>query len=259
MSEVTVVRDAAAVAQAAAELFVEATAGAAAARGKALVALTGGSSAAPLFAALRSEARRPKIPWDSLELFFTDERAVGPADPLSNFGLAERELISPQRIPPERVHRLRGEAADQVAEAARAAAELRQIASSAGAASGSLVHRPDAPPRLDLILLGLGPDGHICSLFAGTEAAAEKGDDLLFRAVAAPVQVEPQVARLTMTPALVLLARNLVLMTAGAKKAEVLARALKGSEDLRACPAQWLRRAHGRVVIVCDEAAAARL
>ena len=259
MSEVTVVGDAAAVAQAAAELFVEATAGAAAARGKSLVGLTGGSSAPPLYAALRSEARRSKIPWDSMEFFFSDERAVGPSDPLSNFGLADRELLGPLGIGAERIHRLRGEARDLDAEAARAAAELRQIASAAGAASGSLVYRPGAPPRLDLLLLGLGPDGHLCSLFAGTDVAVEKGDDLLYRAVAAPTQVEPRVPRLTLTPAEVVLARTVVLMTSGAKKAEVLARALKGPEDLKACPAQWLRRAHGRVVIVCDEAAAAKL
>ena len=73
--------------------------------------------------------RRPAIPWDTLDFFFTDERAVGPTDPLSNFGLADRELLAPQAIAAERVHRLRGEAADLAAEAARAAAELRQTAS----------------------------------------------------------------------------------------------------------------------------------
>jgi 6-phosphogluconolactonase len=246
VSEVTIVRDAAAVAQASAELFVEATAGATAARGRALVALTGGSSAAPLFEALRGPRWSGRAPWTALDFFFTDERAVAPDDALSNYGQARRELLGPLQIAPERVHRLRGEAADPAAEARRAADELRRTAGS-------------APARLDLVLLGLGPDGHVCSLFAGTDAAVERGDDLLVRAVAAPTQVEPHVARLTLTPALLLTARTVVLMTAGAKKAEVLERALKGPEDLRACPAQWLRRASGRVVVACDEAAGARL
>ena len=259
MSEVSVVKDPAAVALAAAELFVEAAAGASAARGRAAVALTGGSSASPLFAALLSEKWRPIIQWDAIDFFFTDERAVPPSDPQSNFGLANRELFQKAGVGPARVHRLRGEAQDQPAEAIRAAHELRQVLASTGAAGGSVVYRPDAPPRLDLVLLGLGPDGHICSLFAGADGSDVRGDDELIRAVPAPTQVEPKVPRLTMTPAAVLLARTVVLMTAGAKKADVLARALKGPEDLKGCQAQWLRRAHGRVVICCDEAAAGKL
>jgi 6-phosphogluconolactonase/glucosamine-6-phosphate isomerase/deaminase len=77
--------------------------------------------------------------------------------------------------------------------------------------------------------------------------------------VAAPVHVEPHVARLTMTPFLVVTARNVILQVTGAKKADVLARALKGAPDLVGCPAQWLRRASGRVVVVCDAEAAAQL
>ncbi len=255
MSEVVVGKDAAAVADNAAELFVESTAGAVAARGRALVALTGGSAAPPLFAALRSERWKGRVPWAQLEFFYTDERAVSIKDALSNHGVAERELLRPLGIDPARVHRLRGEAADLPGEAARAAAELRQVASG----SNALLRAGGGPPRFDLILLGLGPDGHICSLFANTDAAAERSDDLLVRSVAAPTAVEPHVARLTLTPAALLPARAIVLMTAGAKKSEVLARALKGAEDLRACPAQWLRRATGRVVVSCDEAAAAGL
>ncbi len=233
MSEVAVVSD---VAKAAAELFVEATAGATAARGTAAVALTGGSTAAPLFAELSHWA----VPWDGLQIFFTDERAVPPDHESSNYRIAKPVL---SKVRPDRVHRLRGEAADLDAEAARAAADLR-------ATLGT-------PPRFDLMLLGLGPDGHILSLFAGVPHS--RGDDELVRHVAAPTQVEPRVARLTLTPFLVVTARTVVLQVAGAKKAAVLARALKGPEDLTACPAQWLRRASGRVVIVADAEAASGL
>jgi 6-phosphogluconolactonase len=237
MSEVAIVPD---VARAAAELFVEATAGATAARGRASVALTGGSSAPPLFGVLREDRR---VPWSELHVFFTDERAVPPGDELSNFRLAEQGLLSHVRV--ASVHRLRGEAEDLAAEARGAAVDLR-------ASLGT-------PPRFDLVLLGLGPDGHICSLFAGVPTSAQRGDDELVRAVAAPQHVEPHVARLTLTPFLVVTARMVVLQVTGAKKAQVLARALKGPEDLVACPAQWLRKASGRVVVVADAEAASAL
>jgi 6-phosphogluconolactonase len=240
VSEVAVVRDAAQIAKAAAELCIEACAGAVAARGKAHVALTGGSTAPPLY----QELRRSPLPWSRLQIWFTDERAVPPSDPLSNYGLAQRELLSQVAIVPAQVHRLRGEAPDLDAEAARAADELRTIG---------------RPPRLDLVLLGLGPDGHILSLFAGVASSAERGDDELVRHVAAPEHVEPHVERLTLTPFLVVTARMVVLQVSGEKKREVLARALKAPEDLKGCPAQWLRHAVGRVVIVADAAAAAGL
>ena len=185
-----------AVGEAAAELFVEAVAGAIAARGRALVALTGGSAAPPIFAALKGAWWRARVAWPQVEFFYSDERAVSSTDPLSNHGLAEREFLGPLGIAKERVHRLRGEAQDQAAEALRAAAELRSVAAGSQAptnGSPKLVSRPtEGPPRFDLILLGLGPDGHICSLFAGTDSAAERGEELV-RAVAAPERVEPHV------------------------------------------------------------------
>jgi 6-phosphogluconolactonase len=236
MTEVAVVSDLAA---AATELFIESTAGAAAARGRAGVALTGGSTAKPLYARLRSA----RVSWAETQVFFTDERAVPPDHELSNYRLAEEGLL--RHVQLAGVHRMRGEAPDLDAEARRYAQDLRDTLGT--------------PPRLDLMLLGLGPDGHICSLFAGVPGSADRGDDELVRHVAAPRQVEPKVDRLTMTPFLVVTARTVVLQVSGASKAEVLARALKRPEDLVACPAQWLRKASGRVVVVCDSAAASRL
>jgi len=245
VTEVAIARDAEALAQAAAELFVEATAGAVAARGKALVALTGGSSAQAFYQALRSPRWKERVPWEKLQIFFGDERAVSITDALSNFGIAQRELLQDVPVQPAQVHRLRGEAADLDAEAARAAEELSFVAGE--------------PPRLDLMLLGLGSDGHILSLFAGVPGSGERGDKDLVRHVAAPVAALPHVARLTFTPFLAVTARLVVLSTSGEKKAAVLARALKAPEDLVACPAQWLRRAAGRVVVLTDSAAASGL
>src|SRR5205807_2159866 len=166
-----------------------------------------------------------------------------PDDPLSNFALAERELL--KHVPAAQVHRMRGEEKDLDAEAQRAAREMRQTL-------GQM-------PRFDIMLLGLGPDGHICSLFAGVPRSAERGDGELVWHVAAPAEVQPKVERLTVTPFMVLTARMLVLQVTGAKKAQVLARALEGPDDLVACPAQWLQHAVGRVVVVCDQDAASAL
>src|SRR5712671_1659527 len=236
MTEVAVVGD---VAAAATELFIESLAGAAAARGRAAVALTGGSTAKPLYARLRTA----RVPWAEAHVFFSDERAVPPDHELSNYRLAEEGLLRYVQV--ATVHRMRGEAPDLDAEARRCAQDLREALG--------------APPRLDLMLLGLGPDGHICSLFAGIPSSADRGDDELVRHVAAPEHLEPRVDRLTLTPFLVVTARNVALQVVGEQKAEVLARALKGKEDLVACPAQWLRHAAGRVVIAADAAAAALL
>ena len=236
MSEVAVVPD---VAKGVAELFVEATAGAVAARGRAAVALTGGSTAAPLF----RELLRWNVPWEKIQIYFTDERAVPPDHELSNYRIAAEELFAYVR--PMSIHRLQGEASDLDAEAERAAGELRSTLG--------------VPPRLDLMLLGLGPDGHILSLFAGVPSSGDRADDALVRHVAAPEHVEPKVERLTLVPFLLVTARNVVLQVSGAKKAPVLRRTLKGPTDLVECPAQWLRKASGRVVIVCDDPAVSQL
>ncbi|HEY4882752.1 MAG TPA: 6-phosphogluconolactonase [Myxococcales bacterium] len=236
MTEVAVVAD---VPAAAAELFIESVGGAVAARRRAAVALTGGSTAPPLFARVRTAP----LPWEQTEIFFTDERAVPPEHELSNYRLAEEGLLRHVRV--AGVHRMRGEAPDLDAEARRCAQDLRDTLGT--------------PPRLDLMLLGLGTDGHICSLFAGVPAIADRGDEELVRHVAAPLHVEPKVDRLTLVPYLVVTARMVVLQVTGSGKAEVLARALKGPEDLVACPAQWLRKASGRVVVVCDPPAASRI
>src|SRR5438128_1181570 len=125
--EVVVARDAQEVAAGAAALVLESTAGAIAARGRARVAVTGGSSALPLFSQLRGPYRS-RIPWDRIDFFFTDERAVPPSHPESNYGMAQRELFSQVPVLDGQVHRMRGEVGDLEGEARRCAEEFRRMA-----------------------------------------------------------------------------------------------------------------------------------
>jgi len=119
VSEVLIVPDAAQAAEAAAELFVESVVGSVAARGRALVALTGGSSAPKMYAALRQKPWVERVPWNKLELMVGDDRCVPETDVRSNWGVAQKELFSKVPIDPLRLHRMRCEAADAEAEAER--------------------------------------------------------------------------------------------------------------------------------------------
>jgi len=156
------------------------------------------------------------IPWDRLEIFFGDERAVPPADPGSNYGMAKASLLDRVPIPPERVHRMRAEAESR-AEAAREYAGM-------------------LPETLDLVLLGIGTDGHTASLFPGADALYL--DNLMAPAIApyAPY------GRLTLTPEVLRGAHRLVVLATGEDKAGPVAQALTGPWNPAECPAQLARR-----------------
>src|SRR6187549_2456025 len=118
-------------------------------RGQAALALPGGSAAA----AFLPELTRQPLEWDKVQLFWGDERAVPPDDPESNFGLARRLLIDPLALPPGNVRRMQ--------------ADTFPLGEAAARYAETLVRLLGSPPRLDVVLLGLGPDGHVCSLFPG--------------------------------------------------------------------------------------------
>jgi 6-phosphogluconolactonase len=210
---------------------------AAAARGRFAVALAGGSTPRRTYELLAGSPHRQAVPWGQVEIFFGDERCVPPDDPASNHRMAREALLDRVPIPPARIHRIRGEAPDAAAAAAEYEAVLR-AALGAGA-------------RLDLVLLGMGQDGHVASLFPGSEALAETGR--LVRAVLSPA---PPVRRITLTlPALDAAAAALFLV-AGAEKAERVAEVLSGrGPDL---PAARVRPA-GETLWLLDAAAASRL
>ncbi len=200
-----------------------------AARGGSIV-LTGGSSPGTAYA----EAAVLQPDWSGVELWWGDERCVPPDDERSNYALAERTLLSRLRVQPRAVHRIRGELGP-----AEAAEEL----------DGAL-----AGVTFDLLLLGLGPDAHMASLFPDSPQLRV----LDRRATSGPAGLEPWVDRVTLTIPALLAARRIVFLVAGEDKAEAVARAFRGdiSDD---APATLLREGHAPIEVFLDIAAASRL
>lgn len=190
------------------------------------LALSGGETPRPVYQRLAAELPEPEA-WSRVEIYFADERCVPPGDPASNYRMARETLLDLLPSAPARVRRMEGERSDREA-AARAYEAL-------------------LPERLDILVLGLGADGHIASLFPGSPALAETQ-----RRVLAVTTPKPPPERLTITPPVIHAARLTIGLVAGADKAEALARAL---DDPDPTPA---RLARGGLWIV-DTAAAARL
>jgi 6-phosphogluconolactonase len=167
-------------------------------------------------------------------VYFGDERAVPPDHPDSNFGMARSALLDHVPVQFDRVHRMAAEEPD-LASAAEDYARL-------------------LPARLDVLLLGLGPDGHTASLFPGSAALSETGR--LVVAVSRPAPpIEPSVRRMTITPPVIDAARQVVMLVTGEGKAAVVARVLDGPLDPAVLPAQIAR--HGTWIV--DHAAASQL
>jgi 6-phosphogluconolactonase len=206
--------------------------------------LAGGGTPLAVYAAL---AGRADVPWPRVHVFWGDERLVPPDDPGSNYRAAREALLTHLPIPAENVHRPRGE---WPAEAAVAdyATQLRAWAAA---------RDPGAPhpwPRFDVVLLGLGEDGHTASLFPGSTVEAEEP----VLAVSADYQGRPA-GRVTLTPAVINDARHVIFLITGAGKAEAVYQTLRGADDPRRYPAQRIRPADGQVTWLLDRAAAARL
>lgn len=229
-ARLVVVPDARALARRAAEWLVERTRAAVGERGACSVALAGGTTPRAAYEVLGTSALSRAVPWGAIDWYFGDERAVPPDDPESNYRSAVDTLFAgrPELLP--RVHRMPAEAGDLEA----AAREYGRL----------------LPAPLDVLLLGMGDDGHTASLFPGSPALEERRDPVV--AVTGP---KPPPRRLTITPGVIEAARDVLVLASGAGKAEALARVLEGPLDVRAVPAQLAR---GRTFVV-DSAAASRL
>lgn len=242
---VTVVADGSALARAAAERFAEAVEDAVAARGVALVALSGGSTPKQMGRLLAEEPYRSRVPWDCIHVFWGDERWVPLGSPESNAGEAKRGFLDRVPIPPENVHPWNTEAASAEAAAAAYEAAIRET-----------FNQPSGIPRFDLVLLGMGDDGHTASLFPNTDALNANGP----LAVANFVP-KLDTERLTLTAPVLNAGRQILFLAGGPGKADTLAMVLEGPENPTELPAQSIRASEpdGELSWLVDDDAAARL
>lgn len=245
--EIRVVPDTAALYRAGAEAFAADAQAAVAARGRFAVALSGGSTPKGLFALLAGDpALRARVPWEKLHVFWGDERPVGPDHADSNYRMAREALLDHVPIPGAQIFRIRGEAPDP----AQAAAEYE---ATLGAALGGGADNSDAPPAFDLVLLGLGPDGHTASLFPGTTALAETR-----RWVVSNWVGKLDSERITLTAPVLNAGRHVLFLAGGDDKAPALKSVLEGPFEPQQLPAQLIHPEAGPLTWIVD-AAAARL
>jgi 6-phosphogluconolactonase len=209
-------------------------------RGTAHLALSGGSTPARTYELLAGELDD----WRGVELWFADERCVGPEDEESNFRLAKETLIDAAKgLAPQSVHRMLGELGPDEG-ARRYEQELRAHASAQGAGD----EQPAQPPTLDVIVLGIGPDGHVASLFPGAPTLDAEEQQLCLGVRDSP---KPPPERITLTLSVLHAAQRCVLLATGASKADAV-KAMLG-EPSRHVPASLLRR--GRLSVIVDDAA----
>ena len=211
-------------------------------RGKFLTTLSGGSTPEALFRLLAQPPYSDKPWWPQVHLFWADERCVPPDDPESSYGQVKRLLLGSVQIPPAQVHRVFGE--QDPAEAA--AGYRRELAACAAPGLDC--------PRFDLVLLGMGTDGHTASLFPGS--APDPAESAL--AVTGNYQDRPA-RRVTLSPRVLNAARQVFFMAVGANKADTLVKVLGGPPDEVNLPSQRIRPAAGEVTWLVDEAAAQKL
>lgn len=230
--------------EAAAHEFVRCACEAIAARGRVTVALSGGSTPRRLYQLLAKEPFRDLVDWRRVELFWGDERCVLPDHPDSNYRMAREAMLDRLPILAEHIHRIEAERADRDAAARDYEAVIARVF---GIAAGA------EPPTFDLILLGLGPDGHTASLFPHTQALEETK-----RWVVANPVPQLNTNRLTLTRPILNRAREVQFLVAGGDKAERLAEVLAGPADSKRLPSQSIQP-DGQLVWLVDRAAATRL
>ncbi len=235
----------AATAQAAAQLFLDAAVKAAAARGVARIAISGGTTPKSMFQLLADPAEPflKQVPWDRIELYWVDERCVPPDNAESNYRMTKEALLSKVPLAAERVHRMEGELEPEVA-AARYESVIRNSFRLEGAET----------PTFDLVLLGMGDDGHTASLFPHTEALNEMSH------IVVPNHVpQKDTWRITLTWPVINQGREVAFLIEGAGKAQVLHDVFLGPYQPETYPSQIIRPASGRLTLLLDAAAAAKL
>jgi 6-phosphogluconolactonase len=244
-AEVRVLPDATTLARAAADAFLHVARESIAASGRFTVALSGGSTPKAIFKLLAHDHATGAnlLPWDQVQIFFGDERHVPPDHPDSNHRMANETLLSQVPIPAGNIHRIEGEL-DAADAAARYEARLRLIFQ---------IPEKDTP-RFDLVLLGMGSDGHTASLFAGSAGLGEMSS-----LVCANWVEKFQGHRITFTFPLINAAAAVLFIAGGADKTTMLRNILHGDPAGQTYPAQAVRPVNGRLTWLIDEAAAGQL
>ena len=239
--EIHVLADPTAMAKRAAQEFLQCATSAASARGVFTVALTGGSTPKPLYSLLATDSVfRAQLPWDKMRIYFGDERSVPPDHSDSNFRMANEAMLSKVPLKPEQIFRIKGEYKDTE----RAAQEYEQtLRSSFRIEAGQL-------PRFDLVLLGMGNEGHVASLFPGTKATRET-KRLVVRNWVGKLFTE----RITLTFPVLNNAANVFFMIAGQDKALAVKAVLEGPQEPEQLPAQGIVPTNGKTLWLLDSAA----
>lgn len=246
-SRYIVLPTAAALTEDAAERFARAASDAVHSRGEFVVALSGGTTPRSLYARLATPPYASAVPWSEVAVLWGDERCVPPDEAASNYRMARETLLDHVPMPTAHVHRIRGED-DPVAAAGAYEQTLRRV-----------LRTPRGPPReapgarIDLVLLGLGEDGHTASLFPGAPPPAVPDNERWV--IAHRVPVEPP-WRITLTPVILNAAAEVLFLVSGGAKAAIVHRVLEGPLRPHELPAQLIAPAGGRVLWLLDAAAA---
>src|SRR6266576_5146757 len=243
--EVRILADANSIAKTAAAEFLQAARESVSEKGSFSVALAGGSTPKVLYGLLASNPLlQAKVPWGKIQFFFGDERHVPPDHAESNFRMASEAMFSRAPVQPQQVHRIHGEnanvtdAAEEYERELRAAFQLK---------TGEL-------PRFDLVLLGMGPEGHTASLFPGTKALKEER-----RLVVSNWVGKLYTDRITLTPPVLNNAAQVIFMVHGEEKAPALKAVLEGPYEPDQLPAQIIKPQEGKVLWLLDPTAAGML
>jgi 6-phosphogluconolactonase len=215
-------------------------------RGRAMLALAGGATPEQTYRMLAQPARRSRVDWARTYLFFGDERCVRPEHPSSNFAMVQRALLTPVSVPAGHVF--------PIPTHLGLAAAAAEYASTLTTAFG--IGDTRDPPRFDLILLGLGEDGHTASLFPG--AASLRATDR-WVVSSPPGTLPPPVDRITLTFPVLNAAREILFLVSGQHKAAVLRDVLEGQPSREARPAAGVCPVDGTLTWFVDAAAASRL
>lgn len=237
--DIRVVPDARTLARAAADLFIECARAAVTARGRFDVALSGGSTPRALYVLLANDQTlRDAVPWSNVHLYWGDERHVAPHHPDSNYRMVREAMLDHIPIPDENVHAMPADLDDADAVAMAYQRELERCF------AGLL-------PRFDLVLLGLGADGHTASLFPNSAGVLETR-----RWVCANWIEKLAAYRITLTAPVLNAGRLKLFLVAGADKAAAVERVLQGPRDVMLTPAQLIEAGAGQVIWLLDAAAA---